>query len=327
MLAPCHKPISISPVVNRNTNCSAMSSTKPLVWLITGCSSGFGESLTFIALRAGHIVIATSRTPSRTPEAVNEVEELGGIWLPLDVSAPLPVHQAVVKEGIEKFGRIDVLVNCAGMSVIGAVEDFSNDEAHLVMDTNFFGALKLTQAVIPHMRAQKSGTIVNISSGAGIDPSPSMGLYAASKFALEGLSECLVKELTPFGIRVLIVQPGAFTTNMINAVLVTKQITAAYKDTQLGQFVGMFNVPPTERTFKAPSDVNKGCQGIFEVVTGMGRGKGKGGHLRVVLSEDNAERTLKQTKMALEARLAFKDIWKNTKHDGGELKGHSANGK
>ena len=109
----------------------------------------------------------------------------------------------------------------------------------------------------------------------------------------------VVKELTPFGIRTLIVQPGAFTTNMINAVIVTKQITPAYKDTQLGQFVGLFNVPPSERTFKCPSDVNKGCQGIFEVVTGTGRGEGKEEHLRLVLSEDNAERTLKQTKKAL----------------------------
>ena len=101
-----------------------MSSTKSLVWLITGCSSGFGEALAFIALKAGHKVIATSRTPSRTPDLVKKVVEMGGIWLPLDVAAPLPTHQALVKEGIEKFGRIDVLVNCAGMSVVGAVEDF-----------------------------------------------------------------------------------------------------------------------------------------------------------------------------------------------------------
>lgn len=134
----------------------------------------------------------------------------------------------------------------------------------------------------------------------------------------------VVKELTPFGIRTLIVQPGAFTTNMINAVIVTKQITPAYKDTQLGQFVGLFNVPPSERTFKCPSDVNKGCQGIFEVVTGTGRGEGKEEHLRLVLSEDNAERILKQTKKALDDREAFRDIWENTKHDGGELKGFSA---
>ncbi len=112
------------------------------------------------------------------------------------------------------------------------------------METNFFGPMKAIQAVLPHMRAQRSGIIVNISSGAGIDPSPSMSLYAASKFALEGFSQCMVKEVTPFGIRVLIVQPGAFTTNMMNAVTVTKQFTPAYNETPLGQFVAMFNIPP-----------------------------------------------------------------------------------
>ncbi|KAH9215430.1 short-chain dehydrogenase/reductase SDR [Leptodontidium sp. 2 PMI_412] len=300
-----------------------MSPPTPLIWLITGCSSGFGEALTFIALKAGHKVIATSRTPSRTPELVKNVEQLGGIWLPFDVSSRLPAHQSLVKEAIDRFGRIDVLVNCAGMSIVGAVEDFSHDEAHLVMETNFFGPLKLTQAVIPYMRAQKSGTIVNISSGAGIDPLPSMGLYAASKFALEGLSECLVKELTPFGIRVLIVQPGAFTTNMINAVIPTQQMTLAYNGTPLGQFLSHFNIPPEERTFKAASDVNKGCQGIFEVLTGTVRGEGKEEHLRLVLSMDNAERTLNKSKKMLDDRLAFKDIWENTAHDGGELKGFS----
>lgn len=180
--------------------------------------------------------------------------------------------------------------------------------------------MKTIQAVLPHMRAQQSGTIVNISSGAGIDPSPSMSIYAASKFALEGLSQCMVKEVTPFGIRVLIVQPGAFTTNMMNAVTVTKQFTPAYNKTPLGSAVAMFNVPPEERTFKAPNDVNKGCQGIFEVVTGTGRGEGKEEHLRLVLSMDNARRTLEQTKRSLDAREAFRDIWENTAHDNGELK-------
>lgn len=101
-----------------------MSSTKPLVWLITGCSSGFGTSLAFIALKAGHKVIATSRTPANTPDLVKQVEDLGGIWLALDVSGPLSLHHSVVEEGIKHFGRIDVLVNSAGIGLIGAVEDF-----------------------------------------------------------------------------------------------------------------------------------------------------------------------------------------------------------
>jgi NAD(P)-dependent dehydrogenase (short-subunit alcohol dehydrogenase family) len=97
---------------------------KSLVWFITGCSSGFGESLTLIALEAGHKVIATSRNPSKDPELVKRVEELGGIWLALDITSPKETLQGVVDKGIKKFGRIDVLVNCAGIGILGAIEDF-----------------------------------------------------------------------------------------------------------------------------------------------------------------------------------------------------------
>jgi NAD(P)-dependent dehydrogenase (short-subunit alcohol dehydrogenase family) len=151
------------------------------------------------------------------------------------------------------------------------------------MDVNFFGPLNLIQAVLPQMRSQHSGTIVSISSGAAINPRPSMVMYGASKFALEGLSQGLAVEVESFGIRVLIVQPGAFTTNM-------------------------------------PNDVDKGCQGIFEVVTGTGRGAGKEGYLRLPLSADISQRTLDQVKRLEEGRVAFKDIWEHTAHDGGEMK-------
>jgi NAD(P)-dependent dehydrogenase (short-subunit alcohol dehydrogenase family) len=103
---------------------------KPLVWLITGSSSGFGTSLTFIALKAGHKVIATSRNPSKTPDLVKQVEDLGGIWLALDVNETPEVLQKVVAEGTKKFGRIDVLANVAGMSIMGALEDFRSVFGH-----------------------------------------------------------------------------------------------------------------------------------------------------------------------------------------------------
>ncbi|KAF4627665.1 hypothetical protein G7Y89_g10489 [Cudoniella acicularis] len=210
--------------------------TKPLVWLITGCSSGFGEALTLLALKNGHSVIAASRTPSRTPSLVKEVESLGGLWLQLDMTAPKSAMEKVVEEGVKKFGRIDVLVNNAGVGIIGPLEDVSEQEIQTIMATNFIGPLLLIQSVLPHMRSQSSGTIVNISSGAGIDPRPSMGLYGASKFALEGMSQGLSKEISPFGIRMLIVQPGVFTTNMMNAIMLNgKEITGAYENTEVGQ--------------------------------------------------------------------------------------------
>ncbi len=242
--------------------------------------------------------------------------------------------QQVVEEGTKKMGRIDVLVNNAGMSILGALEHFrlvlsktkkakyqsesSEQEARLVMETNFFGPLRLIQAVLPQMRACRSGIIVNISSGADVDPSPAMGIYGASKWALEGASQGFAKELASFGIRVLIVQPGAFTTNMMNAVTLTKKDASVdYKGTLVEKTVDVFRNPGN---FKAQNDVEKGCQGIFEVVTGTGRGAGNEGHARLVLSKDIAQRTVEQTKRNTDALEAFREIWENTGHDGGVAK-------
>ena len=107
------------------------SASKPLVWLITGCSSGFGTSLSIIALKAGHKVIATSRNPSKDPEVVQQIEHLGGIWLPLDVNGSTEHLQGVIDEGNKKFGRIDVLVNNAGFAILGALEDTRQDLSRL----------------------------------------------------------------------------------------------------------------------------------------------------------------------------------------------------
>ena len=178
------------------------------------------------------------------------------------------------------------------------------------METNFFGPLKLIQTVLPQMRDRRSGIIVNISSGAGVDPSPAMGMYGASKWALEGASQGFAKELASFGIRVLVVQPGAFTTNMMNSVTITeKDASLDYKGTVMEKIVDTFRNPGY---FKAPNDVEKGCQGIFEVVTGTGRGVGKEGHARLVLSKDIAQRTVEQTKRNTDALEAFREIWENT---------------
>jgi len=169
------------------------------------------------------------------------------------------------------------------------------------------------------MRSQRSGVIVNVSSAAALGPRPATGLYAASKWALEGLSEGLAQEVAPFGIRVLIVQPGAFSTNMMNAVNTTaKPLTEDYMTTEVGKWWDMFSREVT--TFAAPNDVDKGCQGIFEVVTGTGRGKEKEGFLRLPLSADAAERTLLHMERLKTGYDTFKDIWESTSHDDGEMK-------
>lgn len=162
--------------------------TKPLTWLITGCSSGFGLQLTRHALAAGHKVIATSRNPSRTPDLVSEVTSQGGSWLRLDADDP---DCGQVVTDLEEAGtHLDVLVNCAGFAIAGPAEAFAEDEVRRVMETDFFGPYRLMRAAVPLMRARRSGVVVNISSGAGLQARPSLSVYGAAKSALDSKPAC-----------------------------------------------------------------------------------------------------------------------------------------
>ena len=158
--------------------------TSPLTWLITGASSGFGLALTQLALSNGHKVVATSRNPARNVDLVAEVESQGGQWLALDVDDR---NCGSVVEALEKQGTaIDILVNNAGWSIHAPAETFSEDEVRRQMETIFFGPYRLIRAVVPHMRARKRGLIINIGSGAGVEGRESMGIYGASKAAMDG---------------------------------------------------------------------------------------------------------------------------------------------
>ncbi|GKT91545.1 short-chain dehydrogenase/oxidoreductase [Colletotrichum tofieldiae] len=157
---------------------------RPLTWLITGCSSGFGLALTRIAQKNGHDVIATSRNPQKHPELQREIEDGGGRWLALDVDDPQSgdMIQTLETSGI----AIDVLVNNAGWSIHGPAESFTEEETRAQMETVFFGPYRLMRAVTPFMRERRTGIIVNISSGAGLEGRESMGIYAAAKAAMDG---------------------------------------------------------------------------------------------------------------------------------------------
>ncbi len=157
---------------------------RPLTWLITGSSSGFGLSLVREVQSHGHIVIATSRNPARTPELVQEVESKGGKWVKLDVDDQ---QSNKIIDKLESQGtKIDVLVNNAGWSVHNTVEQMTEEEVHGQMETLYFGPYRLMRAVLPYMRQRRYGVIVNFSSGAGIEGRESMGAYAAAKAALDG---------------------------------------------------------------------------------------------------------------------------------------------
>lgn len=181
---------------------------QPLNVLITGCSSGFGELAALTFARHGHRVFATMRTPGKSA-ALNAVPEIA--QLSLDVCDDASVR-AAVDAAIRAAGRLHVVVNNAGIELLGAVHLVSDDEMLRQFDTNVFGVVRVARAVVPHMLANGGGTIVNVGSIAGLVGPPYSGLYAASKHALEALSEALHFELAQQGVRVRVVEPGQFVT-------------------------------------------------------------------------------------------------------------------
>jgi NAD(P)-dependent dehydrogenase (short-subunit alcohol dehydrogenase family) len=184
------------------------------VWFITGASRGFGLEITREALSRGDSVIATARNPQAVLDALPD----GGdrlLAVELDVSSPEQVS-AAVDAGIERFGRIDVLVNNAGRGLVGAVEETSDAEARAIFDVNVFGLLAVTRAVLPHMRSVRSGLVVNLSSVGGFVAWPGWGVYAATKFAVEALSEAMTHELASLGIKSVAIEPGPFRTNFLD---------------------------------------------------------------------------------------------------------------
>src|SRR5690349_16678474 len=206
-----------------------MSTPTPKTWFITGASSGFGMAFAEFALGRGDHVVATARSVSKLEALVARAPERV-LAVKLDVTKAADIQPAV-DAAVRRFGRIDYLFNNAGYGIVGALEETSDAELRALLDTNFFGAVAVTRAVLPVMRAQRSGAIVNISSMGGQMSFEGVGAYSASKFALEGLSEALALEVKPFGIKVLIVEPGAFRTDFGGAsALRSMPVNAAYKD-------------------------------------------------------------------------------------------------
>lgn len=181
-------------------------------WLITGCSSGFGQRLALAAAQRGDQVVATARDLKTIEDMA---QPFGGrmTTLPLDVTDAAAARTAVAK-AVETFGSFDVLVNNAGYGLFGAIEEGTPEEYRPMFEVNVFGLIETTRAALPVLR-RSGGTIVNMSSGAGIAGSGGAGYYNAAKFAVEGISEALAGELKPFGVRVVIVEPGPFRTDFL----------------------------------------------------------------------------------------------------------------
>jgi NAD(P)-dependent dehydrogenase (short-subunit alcohol dehydrogenase family) len=192
----------------------ATANTQERVWLITGCSSGIGHELGRLALERGYRAVLTARDPGRLRDLA---AAHGGraIVAALDVTNPAQ-REAAVAEAERAFGAIDVLVNNAGYGYYAPIEEGDEAAVRTMFETNFYGLVALMQRVLPAMRARRSGTIVNISSVGGIVAHPGSGFYAASKFAVEAVSEALAKEAKHLGIRVLLVEPGPFRTRFLD---------------------------------------------------------------------------------------------------------------
>jgi NAD(P)-dependent dehydrogenase (short-subunit alcohol dehydrogenase family) len=230
------------------------------VWLVTGASTGFGRELVEYLLTNGARVVATARK-------IEALKDLGTRYpehvlvAAMDVTNQKQVDVAV-SVAVKWFGRIDVLVNNAGYGMVGAVEESAEEEFRPMFETNVFGLIRVTQAVLPQMREQGSGHIVNLSSIGGLVATPGFGLYNATKFAVEGLSEALAQEVKPLGITVTIVEPGPFRTKFLGkAGGEAKRRIPEYDQTS-----GKMRAYYTEQDGKQPGDPQKAVEAIVKAV-------------------------------------------------------------
>jgi len=230
------------------------------VWFITGASRGFGALIAKDALARGDKVIATARNPQTVIDALGEHPHLFAVKL--DVTNEQEAIQ-VAKESIHRFSRIDVLVNNAGYGLLGAVEESGDQEIKDLFNTNVFGLLSVIRAVTPYMRKQASGHIINISSIGGYASYPGWGVYCATKFAVEALTESLAYELKPLGVYATTVEPGFFRTDFLDStsLVSTKNNFAEYAET-----VGAMRDFAASANHAQPGDPAKLSQAILKLV-------------------------------------------------------------
>ncbi|TDV03064.1 oxidoreductase [Paraburkholderia caballeronis] len=209
-----------------------MSNEQPFkrVWLITGAARGLGAQIAGAALADGNAVIAAGRNTAAIVERFGDNPAV--LPVKLDVTDEAQAR-AAAQAGLARFGRIDVLVNNAGFGLLGAVEESSDAEARRMYDTNVFGLLNVTRAVLPAMRARRSGHVINVSSIGGFRASAGFGVYCSTKFAVEGLTEALHAELAPLGIHATVIEPGYFRTEFLDAssLVVSPNVIADYAAT------------------------------------------------------------------------------------------------
>jgi NAD(P)-dependent dehydrogenase (short-subunit alcohol dehydrogenase family) len=237
-----------------------MTQSNQRVWFITGASTGFGRMLAEEVLRTGGKVVATARNIDKVADLEAKYPKAAKA-LALDVTDASQVDSAVT-QGFAQFGQVNVLVNNAGYGVAGAIEEVSEDEFMPMFETNVFGLLKVTRAFLPHLRKQRSGHILNISSIGGLIGGAGIGMYNASKFAVEGLSEALAAELAPLEIRVTVIEPGPFRTDFLGRSGVIAKTRINDYDNTAGNMRKYFS----ENDGKQKGDPLRAVQAMIQVV-------------------------------------------------------------
>lgn len=237
-----------------------MSQSATPVWFITGCSTGFGRELARLVLERGWRAVVTARNPDQVANLVQGHEDRA-IALKLDVTDAGQVADAA-RAAQDRFGQVDVLVNNAGYGYLAAVEEGENREVRAMFEANFFGLVAMTNAVLPGMRARRSGCIVNISSIGSIASFPATGYYHATKYAVEGLSDSLAQEVGPLGIKVVIVEPGPFRTNWAGPSIKQSATRIADYDAKAGARRAQTEV----RSGKQPGDPVRAAEAIITAV-------------------------------------------------------------
>ena len=247
-----------------------MSQKNALTWFITGCSSGFGREVARAVVSRGYRAVVTARNPRQVEDLVVGHEDRT-LALRLDVTDPAQVAEGV-RRAEEHFGGIDVLVNNAGIGYFAAVEESDEAEVRRMLEINFFGLARMTRAVLPGMRKRLSGRVINIASICGLAAIPSLGDYSATKFAVEGLSECLALEVGPLGVRVTLVEPSSFRTEWAGG---SAKDSSAREIADYDATAGAA-APPAPRQGRAAAgarEAQRAARGLRRMAKGHNRGR------------------------------------------------------
>ena len=274
------------------------------VWFVTGASRGFGLEIVREALARGHRVVATARRAdgirAQLPEAAGNL-----LTLDLDVTDQASAA-AAVEAAVDRFGRLDVVVNNAGRGVLGAVEEVSDGAARAVFDVNVFGTLNVQRAVLPVLRRQRSGHVLNISSVAGVVGMAGWGIYNATKFAMTGFSEALHQELEPLGVKLTLVEPGYFRTDFLDGSSLDTEPTVIedYADT-----AGAMRGSATDYNHTQPGDPVKGAKAIVDITE---RAEPP---LHLLLGTDSLGFARTKLRAELDELVAWQEVSASTDHD------------